>query len=230
MHADRQLGMSVLDTYLPYLRNGLFPRSISDPEPVYDNADASLWFIWCLHRLRKQGCRLKDMSTRYWDAVKMILKAFRKGTHTVNMLENGLLFSADQGRAYTWMDTYAYGNPVVPRYGMPVELNALWYHAVRFALEIAMHTGDDEFIAEWRFLPEKIEESFMKAFWDEKRGYLADVYNGFYTDWSVRPNMVIAAAMDYTPLSREQRHSILEITDRHLLTPRGLRTLSPEDP
>jgi glycogen debranching enzyme len=95
---------------------------------------------------------------------------------------------------------------------------------------MARSSGDDDFTKQWKYLPEKIETAFINAYWSDERAYLADVYNGFYTDWSVRPNMVIAAAMDYTPLDKHQQHSILELATRDLLTPRGLRTLSPHDP
>lgn len=228
--ADRKLGMAVLDTYLPSLKGGLFPRSIAGKEPVYDSADASLWFIWTVQQLRKQGRSLKELGVRYGNAIIEILEAYRTGNHIISMLENGLLFSAEEGVAYTWMDSYANENPVVPRYGMPVELNALWYNAIRFTLEMANLAGDSDFVANWKFMPEKIEEAFLNAYWNQEKGYLADVYNGFYTDWSIRPNMVIAAAMDYSPLSKEQKRSIIEMATQHLLTPRGLRTLSPEDP
>lgn len=226
---DRNMGMTVLDTYLPYLKGGLFPRSITDKELVYDNADASLWFVWSIQQLRKQGRSMKELGIRYGNAIREILNAYRSGTHIVNILENGLLFAADEGKAYTWMDSYADGNPVVPRYGMPVELNALWYNAISFALEMANHAGDSDFVAEWKYLPETIEESFLKSYWNEEKGYLADVYNGFYTDWSIRPNMVVAAAMDYTPLSKHQQRSIIDMATYHLVTPRGLRTLTPDD-
>jgi predicted glycogen debranching enzyme len=227
---DRQLGMEILDSYLPFLNGGLFPACISDRELTYNCADTSLWFIWSIQQLGKQGCRLKELGIRYGKAIKTILNAYREGNHVVSMLENGMLFSAEEGKTYTWMDSYSNGSPAVPRYGMPVELNALWYNAICFALELAHKAGDSEFELQWKRVPGKIEKVFLNSFWDEEKGYLADVYNGFNTDWSVRPNMVIAAAMDYTPLSREQQHSILEIADRHLLTPRGLRTLSPLDP
>ncbi len=228
--SDRQLGMEVLDSYLPFLRGGLFPACISDKELTYNSADTSLWFIWSIQQLIKQGCRIKDMGIRYGKAIKAILNAYREGTPVVSMLENGMLFSAEEGKTFTWMDSCFNGRPAVPRYGMPVEINALWYNAICFALEMAHKAGDSEFEMQWKRVPDKIEEVFLNSFWDEEKGYLADVYNGFHTDWSVRPNMVIAAAMDYTPLNREQMHSILEVSVRHLLTPRGLRTLSPGHP
>jgi predicted glycogen debranching enzyme len=89
---------------------------------------------------------------------------------------------------------------------------------------------DTDFLAEWNPWPEKIAESFLKTYWDEEKGYLADVENGLYTDWSIRPNMVLAAAMPESPLSQEQKIKILEKAKHDLLTSRGLRTLSPNDP
>lgn len=230
VQSDRQLGKKVIDSYIPYLNKGLFPDSIADKHPVYTNADTSLWFIWTMQQLRKQGIRIKEFYAKYQKKIHEIIENYVEGTHIVNMLENGLLFSANQGQATTWMDSYSDGAPAVPRYGMPVELNALWFNAVCFILEMAKASGDTEFFNKWRRLPELIEESFMKAFWSDEKGYLADVYNGFSTDWSVRPNMMIAAAFDYSPLGLEQKAGILNIVEKQLLTPRGLRSLSPADP
>ncbi len=228
--AERKLAMEVLSTYLPYLKNGLFPGSIADHTPLYNSADTSLWFIWALQQIRKQGSRFREFSAPFYMAMKEILHHYRSGTRVVAMMENGLLFAAEQGTSLTWMDSYSHGQPVIPRYGKPVELNALWYNSVCFALEMAQSEKDTGFLEEWKAMPAIIEASFMKAFWDEEKGYLADVENGLFTDWSVRPNMVIAAAMPYTPLSREHREKIVSIAQHQLMTPRGLRTLSPGDP
>ena len=227
---DRKLGMEILQTYIPHMVKGMFPRSIAEPYPVFDAADTSLWYIWSIQQMKKQGMKGKELWEKFWETIRTILESYRTGNAIVVTLENGLLFSADQGQAHTWMNSYADGKPVVPRYGMPVELNALWYNAVSFALDLARSYGDQDFINEWKTMPEKIGESFIESYWSDERGYLADVYNGFYTDWSVRPNMVIAAAMDNTPLSREQQFKISEIATHTLLTPKGLRTLSPDDP
>jgi predicted glycogen debranching enzyme len=227
---ERKLALEVLSTYLPYLKNGLFPNSIADSFPVYHSVDASLWFIWALQYIKKQGSRFKEFGPPFYQAIREILRNYRNGTSLVSMLENGLLFAAEQGMALTWMDSFSYGQPNVPRYGKPVELNALWYNAVCFGIELARNEKDMEFLEEWKYLPEKIADSFLKAYWDEGKGYLADVENGLFTDWSIRPNMVIATAMPYSPLSREQREKTIEVAKHHLLTPRGLRSLSPEDP
>lgn len=230
IQSDRRLGIEVLQNYQSYLKDGLLPRSICDKHLKYESADASLWFIWALQQLYRQGVRIKELGSIFGDSIKEILSSYRQGTKIVNMLESGLLFSAEQGQTFTWMDSYTNGVPAVPRYGMPVELNALWYNAICFALDCAHRAGDTEFIQEWKHMPEKIEEAFIKAYWNEEKGYLADVYNGFHTDWSIRPNMVIAVALPYTPISKEIRLKIINTAKQHLLTPRGLRTLSPEDP
>ncbi len=227
--SERRLALEVLSTYLPHLKRGLFPFSIAAPDPQYNSADASLWFIWTLQQFKSQGSRFMEFGPPFYRAVKEILENYRAGTFLVSMMENGLLFAAEQGVALTWMDSYSYGQPCVPRYGKPVELNALWYNAVCFGIELARMEKDAAFLEEWSSLPARIAESFMKTFWDEEKGYLADVENSFFTDWSVRPNMAIAAAMLYTPLSRSQREKVLEVVKHQLLTPRGLRTLSPDD-
>ena len=97
-------------------------------------------------------------------------------------------------------------------------------------MEFARAEQDFEFLDEWKGMPERIAESFLETFWNDDKGYLADAANSLFTDWSVRPNMVIAAAMPYTPLSRDQKEKILNIIIHQLLTPEGLRSLSPDDP
>jgi predicted glycogen debranching enzyme len=228
--SERRLALEVLSTYLHYLKNGFFPDSIADNTPLYHSPDASLWFIWTMQHFKKHGSRFKEFGPPFYQAIKEILTNIRKSNPITGMLENGLLFAVEQGVPLTWMDSASYGQPNVPRYGKPVELNALWFNAVCFALEMARNERDADFLEEWKHLPEKISDSFLKTFWNNEKGYLADVENGLYTDWSIRPNMVIAAAMPYTPLSLEQREKTLEVARHHLLTPRGLRSLTPDDP
>jgi len=143
------------------------------------------------------------------------------------MHENGLVYAGEPGKALTWMDAVVNGKPVTPRIGFTVEINALWYNAVMFALDLAKRAKDEEFIRDWESLPEKTRDSFMNLFWDSKKGYLADVSDYKTADWSVRPNQVIAVSMDYSMLSPDIKKAVLSVVERDLLTPRGLRTLSP---
>jgi predicted glycogen debranching enzyme len=125
------------------------------------------------------------------------------------------------------MDAIVDGRPVTPRDGFVVEINALWYNAVCQALEWAANR-DSKFVERWAPLPELISGSFNALFWDQQRGYLADYFNEHVRDMSVRPNQVLAVSMDHSPLTIEMKKSILDVIERELLTPRGLRSLSPK--
>lgn len=228
---DNELIGKVLRGYIRFLKEGLFPRSIDVKKPVYDSADSSLWFIWVLQQWQKKEGNAKEIWAEFGKCIKSILSTYRKGVSFNNkMLENGLVFAARDGVALTWMDSYVDGQPVVRRAGLAVETNALWYNAVCFAMKIAEEAGDLKFLLDWDGMPERIKQSFVKVFWNEKAGYLADCIDGNLVDMTVRPNMVIATALDFSPLTREQAKSVLSVCRNQLLTPRGLRTLSPEHP
>ena len=163
--------------------------------------------------------------------MKSILSAYKNGTDfNIGMLTNSLISGKTENVALTWMDSYVAGKPVVQRGGMPVEVNALWYNALCLSLELAEAENDLEFIAEWKDLPSLVAKSFVGLYWSEQRQYLADCIDGDQIDWSIRPNMLIAAALEFSPLDREKQKAILSTIKQELLTPRGLRTLSPSDP
>ena len=122
------------------------------------------------------------------------------------------------------MNSTANGRPVVPRTGYIVEFNALWYNALRFAATL---TTDAKRVSQLEELAEKAKASFVETFLNEY-GYLFDYVDGNMMDWSVRPNMIFAVALDYSPLSQPQKKSVLDICTRELLTPKGLRSLSPK--
>ena len=226
---EADLFEAVVDTQIKNLKNGLFPMVNGQQHPAYNSMDTSLWFFWALQQYSYEAKNCKHIWTKYGSAMKQILNAYRDGTSfNINMAENGLISGEAEGLALTWMDSYVDGKPVVQRAGMPVEVNALWYNAVCFALELAEVVNDKSFVKQWKNYPKQIADSFIGEYWDDKRGYLADCINGENKDWTVRPNMVIAAALDYTPLDREKQKQILSVAKQQLLTPRGLRTLSPE--
>src|SRR5574344_707035 len=142
--------------------------------------------------------------------------------------DDGLIYAKKEGQPMTWMNsTTSYGLLVTPRFGCAVEVNALWYNAITTTLVIAKQKKDKQFIAEWEPMLQKVGESFLKTFCNNQ-GYLFDYVDGDYCDNSVRPNQVIAAGLKYSPLNKEQKKNILDIATRELLTPRGLRSLSPQ--
>jgi predicted glycogen debranching enzyme len=220
----------VLDTQIKRLRNGLFPNIVNADNPVYNSVDASLWFFWTLQNYLLAGG--SDAWEKYGDTAKSVISSFSSGiADNVTMRENGLLYADAHGKALTWMDAAVSGEHVTRRSGYTVEINALWYNAVSFALERAKAVKDKKFIKEYGHLPELIKNSFISLFWDNRLGYLADYVNDNEgANTFVRPNMVIAVSLPYSMLDCEQMKKVLDIADKELVTPRGLRTLSPRNP
>jgi predicted glycogen debranching enzyme len=227
---DEKTCKEVLDTMVRKLKGGLFPNVGSDDSPAFNSVDAPLWFFWSLQQYAHTIKSYAPIWSSYGDAMKAILEAYRKGTSFgIKMDDNGLIFSGEKGKALTWMDAVVNGKPVTPRIGYAVEINALWYNAVMFALELAKKAKDNDFTKEWLSLPALIKESFLKLFWDSKKGYLADVVYDDSKDWSIRPNQVIAVALEYAMPDNEMKKGVLTVIERDLLTSRGLRTLSPQN-
>jgi len=227
---DTQTCKDVLDTQVLKLKNGLFPNMGSEENPAFNSVDAPLWFFWAVQQYARE---VKDFTLVWQDygkAMKSILNEYRQGTSFgIVMHENGLIYQGHPGKALTWMDAVVNGKPVTPRMGYAVEINALWYNAVQFCLDLAKREKDNRFFKEWESMPVLIRDSFLNTFWDVKKGYLADVVDGNYKDWSVRPNQVIAASLEFSPVDTEIKKAVLNVVERDLLTPRGLRTLSPKN-
>ena len=226
---DRNLCATILDSYLKYFNDGFFPDNIGDGELTYHSADTSLWFIWVVQHCYKKRRNPEQTWKIYGPAIKRILEGYRESKlGYVEMTSDGLIQAVKEDVALTWMDSYIHSHPVVPRAGMPVEVNALWFNAICFALDLADMAGDMDFIEKWKDMVEKVARSFLKTFWNDGHASLADYVFDGQADWAVRPNMVIAVALDYSPLSKEQQKQVLSVAKRKLLTNRGLRSLSPD--
>ena len=219
----------VLDTQIARLKDGLFPNMGNANNPAYNSIDAPLWFFWTLQKYLESGGL--DCWERYGEAAKSILRSFRNGTaFDIHMRENGLIYADAPGKALTWMDAVVHEIPVTPRRGYAVEVNALWYNAICFSLEMARKAKDKAFIKSFESLPDLIKKSFIDLFWNNKAGYLADYVNDEEgQNMFVRPNMVIATSLPFSMLDSEQIKKVLDVTDKELVTPRGLRTLSPRN-
>jgi len=226
---QEDLYAAVLDTQVRRMKGGLFPNMGEADNPAFNSVDAPLWFFQALY---SYGLEARETWKRYGAAMKAVLGAYRDGTSFgIHMRDNGLIYADAPGKALTWMDAIVDGVPVTPRSGYAVEINALWYNAVCFAIDTARAARDrSTFVREWEKMPELIARSFTELFWDEELGYLADyVSDPEKRNMQVRPNMVIATSLPYTMLTKEQMKRILDIANRMLVTPRGLRTLSPSE-
>ena len=219
--------MDVLDTMVSGMHNGDFSGTAS----AEISADAPLWFFWTLQQLEGH-IGAQQVWTKYSDAMKSILRAYRKGFcgGEVALHDNGLIWASRPGRALTWMDTTINGIPQTLRAGYTVEINALWYNAMQYTLALAKKYKDKDFYDEWKALPQRTKDSFVGMFYSQQRGYLADCIYGKVVDYSIRCNQIVACGLHFCMLTEEQIVGILLIARRHLLTPCGLRTLSPLDP
>ncbi len=219
----------VLDTQVNNMKDGLFPNMDNASNPAFNSVDAPLWFFWAVQQYIEHGGA--DGWERYGTAAKSVLNAFKNGTDfNIHMRGNGLIYADAPGKALTWMDAVVYGIPVTPRRGYAVEINALWYNAISFSLEMAAKENDKKFTKEYKMLPDLIKKSFLEIFWDDKLGYLADYVNDAEgKNLFIRPNMVIAVSLPYSMLDKYQMKTVLDVADRDLVTARGLRTLSPSN-
>jgi predicted glycogen debranching enzyme len=224
-----ELYRAVLDTQVIKLKDGLFPNIDDAVHPAFNSVDAPLWFFWTVQQYIGHGGT--DGWDRYGAVAKSILNTFKNGTSfNIRMRDNGLIYADAPGTALTWMDAVVRGVPVTPRGGYDVEINALWFNAVCFTLDMARAERDKKFIKEYESLPDLIRKSFLELFWDEKLGYLADYVNDAEgRNTFVRPNMVIAVSMPYSMLDKDQMRKVLDVADKELVTVRGLRTLSPRN-
>ena len=192
-----------------------------------EQPDVPLWAIWAIQQYAKEEGTPRCIEL-YGKLVKDILEYIMKGKHpNLRLDDNALLYANGRDVACTWMNSTANGRPVVPRSGYIVEFNALWYNALKFGASLAAEQGDEKAVKKLETLAETCKQSFVETFLNEY-GYLLDYVDGNMMDWSVRPNMIFAVALDYSPLTQEQKKSVLDVCTRELLTPKGLRTLSPK--
>ncbi len=192
-----------------------------------EHPDVMLWAVWALQQYAKMISR-ERCRERYGALLLRMIEFIRGGKHDNLFLhDNGLLYSNGTNKAVSWMNSTSEGRPVIPRTGYLVEFNALWYNALRFVADL-QREGDDHATADLLEAQALLTgRSFVEVFRNEY-GYLLDYVDGNMMDWSVRPNMIFAAAFDYSPLDRVQKKQIVDIATKELLTPKGLRTLSPK--
>jgi predicted glycogen debranching enzyme len=192
-----------------------------------EKPDVPLWAVWAIQQYAKE-CGKERCKKLYGQLLRDIITFIENNEHpNLTLEENGLLHTEGRDIAVTWMNSTANGRPVVPRTGYIVEFNALWYNALRFVASLAADDGNVEDQQHLEEMAEKCKVAFVDTFLNEY-GYLLDYVDGNMMDWSVRPNQIFAVALDYSPLNQQQMKSVVDICTRELLTPKGLRSLSPK--
>jgi predicted glycogen debranching enzyme len=238
-------GIEILAEIGRHERDGLLPNFFSaDGTPeAYNTVDSSLWYFWTVQELGTR-CRIVQepaidkalIRDRFWPVMKRIIRSFMKGTRFgIGMDARGLLHAGNDQTALTWMDATVGGIPVTPRHGSPVEINALWYNALCFARDRAAEFGEPSFI-DGDLIP-LLRRSFKASFWGhdaascpQGQGCLGDVSRDGVLDTAVRPNQIFAVSLPFSPLDAAEQVAVVRVVREKLLTPCGLRTLSPADP
>jgi predicted glycogen debranching enzyme len=216
-----------------FLRRGLLPNIFgSRPETShYGSVDASLWFARAVRLFELAGGDAALLEQRLRPALVEIAESYERGTDLgIAADDGGLIRAGDERLNATWMDAVAGGVAVTPRDGCAVEINALWYLLLAQLELAASRAGRGREAGAWRTRRERAGRSFLERFWLDDARYLADVWKDGVADASVRPNMVIAAALELSPLDADRRAGVVDRAERELLTPVGLRTLGPGDP
>ncbi|MGH7680085.1 MAG: amylo-alpha-1,6-glucosidase [Gemmatimonadaceae bacterium] len=222
----------VLRTFAQYVRDGLIPNFFPDgnDEGLYHTADATLWFFHAIHRYAEV--------TEYWEFVEDVLPVMRGIVeHHVNGTRfgigvdprDGLLRQGAEGYQLTWMDAKVEDWVVTPRRGKAVEINALWYHALRLIEKWECDFGDRDQSNRYRERAERVRESFNRRFWNDETGHLFDVVDGPEgDDAACRPNQLLAISLPNAILDESRWGDVLDVVHKKLLTPVGLRSLSPD--
>ncbi|MBP7938945.1 glycogen debranching enzyme N-terminal domain-containing protein [Macellibacteroides fermentans] len=213
----------IMHTAMPAIRNFMQTGKGDGVIREIEHPDVFLWAIWAIHQYAR-AMGIDKAQTLYADFVGEIITYFRDQKHPdMKLMENGLLFAEGRDKAITWMNSTINGKPVVARSGYIVEFNALWYNALKFYKELAGDKADESADV----LINKMDTSFVETFLNGYN-YLLDSVSGGYVDWSVRPNMIFTVAFPYSPLNRVQKRAVIDIVTKELVTPKGLRSLSPK--
>ncbi len=221
----------ILLSYARYVSKGMIPNRFPDygEMPEYNTVDASLWYIHAVYQYLHFSNDLQTMCQLY-DVLREIIECYQKGTrYNIHMDRDGLIYAGADGIQLTWMDAKVGDWVVTPRMGKAVEVNALWYNALKIMSFFSQEMRLNNESVRYNTLAQKVSESFNEAFWFHEGRYLYDYVDGEIKNNAIRPNQVFAISLPYSMLSRKRQESIMEVVKGHLLTPFGLRSLSPED-
>lgn len=228
---DRNLFFNILKNYLNLQKDGLLPNMTgsSREDSVYNCIDASLWMFWALEKFLDESDSI-DWIIDIWQELRTIYLAYYSNQAPgVNHHDNGLLETGSIYDTLSWMDARVDGKAASPRYGYLVEINALWFNASQLMHELSTEFNDDEITKKTSNTVRNLRNNFVRTFWIEEKGYFADhVHNGIQNT-QLRPNQIFALGLESIKINPEYALSAIDAVTEKLLTPYGLRTLSPDD-
>ena len=226
----KQTAQDILVEFAQHIDKGLLPNRFPDAgeTPEYNSVDATLWYFEAIRALEEP----QFVRRKLYGKLKEIVNWFERGTrYGIRVDADGLVTAGESGVQLTWMDAKVGDWVVTPRSGKPVEIQALWYNALNIMEDFARRFGEAAEAGRYARMAEAAAASFCKLFWNEEAHCLCDVVSGDGTqDTAIRPNQIFAVSLPYSMLDAKQARQVVDVVERELLTPYGLRTLAPSDP
>lgn len=219
----------ILVTYSRYVRHGLVPNMFPDAggEPGYNTVDAALWYFEAISKYLEKTGDIDLIKSRLYSSMQQIIDSYINGTlHDIRMDEDMLITAGNENTQLTWMDAKAGDTVFTPRHGKAVEINALWYNALKVMQHVSAAIGLDA--DRYRKIADGVKKSFARVFWYEEGKYLYDVVNDDSRDKSVRPNQILAVSLSWPVIDGSMARMVVEKVWRELYTAYGLRTLSQD--
>lgn len=223
----------ILVEYARHMDQGMIPNRFPDKgdTPEYNTVDATLWMFEATRALSQYSQDEAFVREHLYEPLADAIAWHERGTrYNIRMDTDGLLHAGAPGMQLTWMDAKYRDWVVTPRMGKPVEIQALWFNALQIMRSFAARFGDTARALRYGDLAGQAELAFNAQFWNEEAGCLYDVVDGTERDASIRPNQIFAASLTHTMLNQERMQRVVDVVARDLLTPYGLRSLSPADP
>jgi predicted glycogen debranching enzyme len=227
-----EIAKSILAEFANHVDQGMLPNRFPDAgeTPEYNTVDATLWFFEAVRSLLQYTNDYEFVRGNLYAILSDIIDWHIRGTrYNIHVDDDGLLYSGEPGAQLTWMDAKVGDWVVTPRHGKPVEIQALWYNALRVMEQLATKFKDAVAKKKYAAMADKARTSFNNMFWNEQAGCLYDVINGNVRDASIRPNQILCVSLTNSMVTSNRAKGILSTVERELLTPRGLRTLAPTD-
>jgi predicted glycogen debranching enzyme len=228
-----EIAKSIILEFSRHISQGMLPNRFPDEgeTPDYNTVDATLWYFEAIRAYLEATGDYDLVRGELYEKLVEIIDWHVRGTRFgIHVDTDGLLFAGGEGHQLTWMDAKIGDWVVTPRTGKPVEIQALWFNALRIMSDLAIRFGDEEQQAKYSEMDEIARESFNGQFWNDSENCLFDVVNGDDRDGAVRPNQIFAVSLHHTMLDPARARSVVEKVESELLTPVGLRSLSPNDP
>jgi predicted glycogen debranching enzyme len=224
---------NILLAFARCIDSGMLPNRFPDAgeQPEYNTVDATLWMFHAVYELLRYTHDYEFVRANLYEPLADIVAWHERGTrYGIGMTPDGLLRAGEPGVQLTWMDAKVGDHVITPRHGKPVEIQALWYSALRVMEHLAKSFHDSGRAAHYSEIADRAQAAFPGLFWNAADNCLYDVVGDSGPDSAIRPNQIIAASLPYSMLDSDKAARVVEIVEWELLTPYGLRTLSPRDP